>query len=172
MDAALFYKDHGDSAYVRAVGHITARLCPALKEKVCARMSSDPALRAVRVDLSQCEYMDSTFLGLLVTIRKGLRALPGAELTLHAPNETCRDLLKGIGIMQLVKVTDDVPEFPSLLATTAPSDEIKPEFVLDVHEELMELSEENRRRFATLHAVLKKKIEENPPDKPDTDGTD
>jgi anti-anti-sigma factor len=159
LDAAVFYKDSGDSAYVRAVGHITAKLCTGLKDRIYARIGADKTLEAVHVDLSQCEYMDSTFMGLLVGIRKALKAIEGAALYLHAPDATCRELLKSVGILSIAIVTEDVPEFPPLLVNTAAAEELKPEFILNSHEDLMELSEENRRRFAGLRAVLKKSIQ-------------
>jgi anti-anti-sigma factor len=159
LDAAVFYKDHGDSVYVRAVGHITAKLCPGLKDRIYARINADRSLKAVHVDLSQCEYMDSTFMGLLVGVRKALKAIEGAFLYLHAPDATCRDLLKSVGILALVIVTEELPEFPTLLVNTAVAEDLKPEFILNSHENLMELSEENRRRFAGLRAVLKKTIQ-------------
>lgn len=160
MADTILYKERGQEIFIRAQGHIRAALCMGLKDRVYTRLSAGGPVSLI-VDLSSCSYMDSTFLGLLVGFRKALKQIPGSGISLHGPDQTCRDLLKSVGILGIVPVSDEVPEFPPFLEDMGQQDAPSADFILDVHEDLMELSEENRRRFAGLQAVLKKKIEED-----------
>ena len=79
MDEAIFFKESDETIYIRAQGHVTASLCPELKSKAFARLALKPSVQAVYFDLSTCEYMDSTFLGLIVGINKRFKASGGKD---------------------------------------------------------------------------------------------
>lgn len=63
----------------------------------------DDGVRRVFVDLRDCTYMDSTFIGTLLTIRKRLDARGAGPLTLVAPAEAC------VKIFQEMGLTDHIP---------------------------------------------------------------
>ena len=70
VEEALFLRESGNVIYIRATGHITANSCSELKSRVFGRLEAKPPVDAVYVDLEHCEYMDSTFMGLLVGFNK------------------------------------------------------------------------------------------------------
>jgi anti-anti-sigma factor len=158
LDAVIHYKEAGDSIFVRASGHITAALCPELKEKVLARLASAPPVAAIRIDLTPCDYMDSTFLGILVGFKKGLKPNPRASLSIHGANETCAQLLKTVGMTSLVVMEAGTEAFPPFMETLSGGAKANAEFLLDAHDNLSELSPENEKRFAILRSVLKQEI--------------
>ncbi|MCK7487363.1 MAG: STAS domain-containing protein [Bacillus subtilis] len=76
VEEALFVKETAQTIFIRAQGHVTAALCSDLKSRIFERLEAKPPVETVYVDLSGCDYMDSTFLGLLVGINKRFLAFP------------------------------------------------------------------------------------------------
>lgn len=152
MDEALLLKESEDAIYIRALGHITANSCAGLKARVFERLERAPAPDNVFVDLSRCEYMDSTFMGLLVGFNKRLLRAAERPITVLGAGETCRKLLKTIGIARMVVMSDEEPRFPEDMETVGGKADV--ELLLGAHDDLIELSEENQRRFSALRSVL------------------
>ncbi len=155
MEEVLFIKETNNRVYIRAQGHITANACPELKARVFNRLDAKPAVEDVIIDLSSCEYMDSTFMGLIVGFNKRFMRFSERPIRLAGLSETCMKLLKTIGIVRLVTIEDEVPAFPEPLERLSAESKAGAGLVLRAHEELMELSEENERRFSALRDVLK-----------------
>jgi anti-anti-sigma factor len=155
VDEAAFFKASDRAIYVMARGHATAALCPDLKTRIFARLESEPRVESVFFDLADCEYMDSTFLGLIVGAHKLYNKLTGRSLVLLHVSDTCRGLLKTIGVLTIVELSDESPPFPEDMEEVKGGSRASPQFILDAHEELSGLSEDNRKQFATLTQVLK-----------------
>jgi anti-anti-sigma factor len=155
MGEALYYKEQDNNLYLRAEGHVTAALCADLRERVFARLESAPSVEAMYVDLSECNYMDSTFMGLLVGFNKRLLRSASKRLIVVKPTETARDLLAGLGLNALIDIIETTLPFPEGLENVVKTKSASVDLLLKAHENLMELSEENRKKFATLHAALK-----------------
>ena len=164
-DSLLIGSDSRGS-FLAARGAVRAMLCYPLRESLLARLEESADVPAVFVDLSQCHYMDSTFIGLLVAIDRRLRSGTGGRLHLHQPSPTCRELLRQMGLLDLLVVEEGpLPSPPPLEELDRPGGRPATEFVLKTHEELMETSEEARRKFALLHDELQRKLRaEKPPE--------
>ena len=158
MEEAAYYKEDGETIFVRAEGHVTAAVCPGLKTRLFARLDAQPRAGAVYFDLSACEYMDSTFLGLIVGAQKRFAASGGDKIVLLKANEACRGLLRTIGVLGLVRLSDETLDFPKDMLRVEGGPRASAQFILDSHEELTGLSEENKKRFAGLTAVLRHAI--------------
>ena len=158
MEEALYVKETARTIYIRAQGHVTASLCSDLKSRIFERLEAKPPVENVFVDLSGCDYMDSTFLGLLVGINKRFLRYSERPLTVVRPSPPCTELLRTIGILRLVRIQEDPVPFPDSMEAVVTAEKATAEFLLDVHENLMDLSEENRRKFSTLYSVLKDQI--------------
>ena len=161
MEEAVFYKSENDIIYARATGHVTALVCPPLKTALFDRLDSNPPVRDVYFDLSDCEYMDSTFLGLIVGAQKRFARLSGrgrdaTSIVLLGVNDPCKGLLRTIGVIGMVEISNDSPPFPEDLERLSGEARTSARFLLDAHEELSELSDENRKRFGGLTTILKK----------------
>ena len=154
--------------FIQALGSIRAPLCFPLRESLLSRLEESSSIPAVFVDLSQCRYMDSTFIGLLVAMDKRLQKGAGRRLHILHPSEECLDLLRQIGLMDYLLIEDLAVAPPDGMAEVS-SDNLKPgaEFVLRAHEALMETSEEARRKFGLLKEMLERKLkaEKTPRDK-------
>jgi anti-anti-sigma factor len=163
VEEAVYYKAEGSTLFMKATGHVTALVCPPLKSAVFQRLDAEPAVEKVYLDLSDCEYMDSTFLGLIVGTQKRFARLPGGAprrmIVLLSVNEACRGLLRTIGVLGMVELSDARVPFPSDLARLSGGSRTSARFLLDAHEELSELSSENRKRFSALTTVLKSAVD-------------
>lgn len=155
MDEAFFFKDADEGVFVRVQGHVTASRCPELKGRIFFRLDKAPVPAAVYFDLSDCEYMDSTFLGLIVGVNKRYKLLARKCVKVLHANPTCMGLLRTIGVTRLVDISDEDIALPGDMEEIGPSTRATAEFILDAHENLSELSEENRNRFATLTRALR-----------------
>lgn len=148
---------------MKATGHVTALVCPPLKSAVFERLDANPPAEAIYLDLSECEYMDSTFLGLIVGTQKRFARLsaPGERKTivLLRVNEACRGLLRTIGVLGMVELSEEKVPFPPDLPRLAGETKTSARFLLDAHEELSALSPDNRQRFSTLTSVLRKVVD-------------
>jgi anti-anti-sigma factor len=155
VEAEVYFKDENGAIYIRARGHVTSTLCPELKSIAFARLDAEPRVEKVLIDLSDCEYMDSTFLGLIVGMYKRFRNISTDRITLTGTNEICRGLLRTIGVLGLLQLSEEKPAFPIAMTRIVAGSKATARFILEAHEDLSDLSEENRSRFKTLTAVLK-----------------
>jgi anti-anti-sigma factor len=147
--------------FLVARGSIRASLCYPLREALLAQLDVTAGVPAVYVDLSECRYMDSTFIGLLVAIDKKLQKGSGGRLHVLRPTAECRNILEQIGLKNFLLIEERDMQAPGM-AVLAPNAE-KPgaEFILRTHEALMETSDEARRKFALLKETLEQKLKES-----------
>ncbi len=161
MEEAAYYGKAEGICAIRAEGHMTAHLCPSLKARIHSDLDSAEPPRGVHFDLVACEYMDSTFLGLIVGICKRLKALNGAKPVLHGTNEACTGLLKTIGVLGLVELSSGPAPLVEGMERVEGGQKATARFMLDAHENLSDLSDENRSRFAGLASALRKALGED-----------
>jgi anti-anti-sigma factor len=145
--------------FLVARGAIRATLCYPLRETLLEGLEEAADIPAVFVDLSRCVYMDSTFIGLLVAVDRKLQKGSGSRLRLMQPSPQCLDLLRQLGLQDLLIIDPSLTPPPADMEETAQAGG-RPgaDFVLHVHEALMETSEEARRRFGLLKDELERKL--------------
>ena len=164
MAEALYYQENVSGLFIRAQGHITAAISTDLRELILDRLTKAPAPPLLAADLSECDYMDSTFMGLLVGFHKRYKVLTGRPLTILRPTPECTKLLTGLGILKLMTlVVGDQPESPvawtDLRASHSPTTEV----LLNAHRNLSEISPENEKKFSALQSVLEQQLEKKDP---------
>ena len=113
-----------------------------------------------QVDLSQCNYMDSTFLGMLagLGIKMEKRSLP--QIKLMNPTERIRGLLEGLGVEQLFRVIQEdypISSFNELHGKELGKEE-KSREMLEAHEKLVQISQSNNAKFRDVITLLRKKV--------------
>ena len=150
--------------YITARGGVRATLCYPLRETLLARLEESSDVPAVYVDLAQCTYMDSTFIGLLVAIDRRLQKGSGGRLYVMQPSPECLDLFRQLGLQDFLVIdlapTQPPPEMKELASA---ADRPGAEFVLRAHEALMETTEEARKKFSLLRDELERKLREGRP---------
>jgi anti-anti-sigma regulatory factor len=91
-----------DVVTFRVEGRGTMRMSLPLRR--CAERFLDAGTRRVRIDLRLCTYMDSTFLGTLLTLKKTLAARGLPELILIAPSVPCSRILQQMGLAEMLPI--------------------------------------------------------------------
>jgi len=140
----------GSALTIIPVGHITAALCPELKEKIQSFLLPDPRISAIRLDLSDCDYMDSTFLGLIVYLSKALKSSGLGPPSVHGAGGQSMSLFRTMGMLKMLVFSDQACPRPELTETLSTGADICATFLLEAHRELTMLSPENEERFRSL----------------------
>jgi anti-anti-sigma regulatory factor len=153
----LFYDERQSSFYILAQGYMTAQFCPSLKNRLLLLFDTPSAPECVEIDLSSCTFMDSTFLGLVASIGRRLKEKIDSLVRICGANAECKELFRTLGMEHLVEYADGIslpdPDWKELPVTVQPDADL----LIRAHDELSDISDENRKKFALLLDLLKKK---------------
>lgn len=149
----------GAAVMLRLEGRATINQSTALR-----RMSEQCQTRRVSrllLDLCRCTYMDSTFLGTLLHLKRSA-ARSGLEIALVAPSAECCQLLQQMGLADVLPVIDveEPAEHKWLLLPEEPEDPsaLKSNIVW-AHQELGKLTSPTAEHFRAVAACLASDLE-------------
>ncbi|HSV82369.1 MAG TPA: SpoIIE family protein phosphatase [Ramlibacter sp.] len=144
----VFYGETEKAAYLALRGRANWMHCDAFHETAKAVLDGG---RPLVLDLSACEYLDSTCLG---TVHE-LVGRGGVVLTGVAP--AVRALFEELSMQQvLAAIREDTPAAPELYALGSGGDPATAQKrILHAHEALSELSEHNREEFRDVVESLR-----------------
>ena len=155
-ESDLLISHRDDVYFIKVSGRANFEYAVPLRE--LARTLED--FRCVRMDMSECLAMDSTFMGVLSMI--GLKAKrSGAQVELVNASEFLTKLLRDLGVTKLFTFVTETegtaPEYDSAakkadLLTTA-------ETVTEAHESLIEADNTNAQKFDQVIAFSKQDVE-------------
>lgn len=111
------------------------------------------------LDLSEVEYLDSTFLGLIAKYTMIYKSKNDEFLNVLRPNDVVLDLLKQTGILNFIVVLDKTILINSKPITLNGVDKNLANHILELHEILMNLNEENKKIFGPVVEQMKKGME-------------
>jgi anti-anti-sigma factor len=152
--------------WVRVEGRGTFQNSVPVKQ-VLRNMMED-GVRNFVVDLERCPLMDSTFLGTLTGAALNLRELGGGQLSILNANQRNQQLMTSLGLDYILEVDKDGTAWPAERAQAvaqlalcpesldSPCKEAQSENVLDAHQTLAEVSDENECRFRDVIDFLKR----------------
>jgi len=116
------------------------------------------------IDLKKCIGMDSTFMGVLAGLAIKLRKGKEAALNLIHVSPHNLDLLETLGLSQLLNIIDDTEtESPSVtqIPSSQPEKGDVAKHMLEAHEQLSEISDENKVKFKNVIQYLQEDLENN-----------
>jgi anti-sigma B factor antagonist len=90
-EGCLRIEQRGQTISCHVIGQATMRQSPALRRRVEQCLASGPV--TLHVDLHECTYMDSTFIGTLLMFRRRL-----GDFALVGPSPDCCRLLQQMGL--------------------------------------------------------------------------
>ncbi|HUE95541.1 MAG TPA: SpoIIE family protein phosphatase [Longimicrobiaceae bacterium] len=142
--AVIFYGEAEDASYLALRGRATWLHCTTFLEAGLAILE---ARRPLVIDLSECEYLDSTCLGTVHQLvdRGGVR--------LRNPRPSVTELFEELGMEQvLASIHEEETPLPELhpLAATPPATDAGHRRIIEAHEALSELNPRNRETFAPV----------------------
>lgn len=134
--------------------------------------------RRIVIDLGACSGMDSTFMGTLAGIASKLPATDqGMALQIAEADERNRRSLEDLGLDFLMEIDPPAADWRNRLDTIraelkAPAQTGLPDrnerakHMLDAHQELGRIDEDNARRFKEVTQVLKHRLTPSPDNPP------
>jgi anti-sigma B factor antagonist len=145
-------------ACVRVAGR--ANFATAVDFKTLLTGLEDKGFPFIVIELSECQLMDSTFLGVLAAF--GMRMKPVDDdcqtqaIELLNANERLLELLESLGVLQLFKIGNGaLPDCkPVETAQCQPSREALTRASLEAHQTLMQINPQNVARFKDVTRFL------------------
>lgn len=158
--------DGGEIALVRVVGRGNFGNSMALK-RFAAQLHAQGKPGSLIVDLSACDSMDSTFMGVLAGICITQMQSRAKAIVLNA-NDHCRRLLKNLGLTHLVDMrAGQIAQAERAEASLAPARPVEASrleqicLTLQAHKELVRLDEQNEIRFQAVIEYLEKSLDQS-----------
>lgn len=162
MQSGELFISSRDGIYtVRVAGKGTFECAPGLRS--LGKTLDLTSFQEVRVDLRECTWMDSTFMGILAMI--GLRAKRiNAKMTILNAGPQNTALLCGLGLKKLFAFEDAAAESGAdneaqQGAAAENSAQENARMVLDAHETLMNVDEANVSKFKGVVSLVKNDLE-------------
>jgi anti-anti-sigma regulatory factor len=157
--AEVLVGTEGEATSVSVAGRGTWLHCAGFSDACLAAVESGCPLT---VDLSLCEYLDSTFLGTLQEITDRAEE-GGVALRIQGVLPSVRALFEELGMASLLRhVSDEMQPLPTQMSplSTDLDEEANRRRMLLAHQSLATLNEQNQREFARLVAHLRAEVEE------------
>ena len=128
--------EQGAEAHVQVVGW--GRMYESLPLRRFAAECLGRGVTLFRVDLRHCTYLDSTFLGTLLHLKRTSKRLACGDVILLSPSAECRRLLDQIGVLHffVTETADEVPMAWQELIGTREDPAAFNRSVVEAHEEL------------------------------------
>ncbi|CAM3087481.1 STAS domain-containing protein [Streptobacillus ratti] len=115
----------------------------------------------ISFDMYETTYMDSTFLGLVAKYSIDVKMNKGKNLVILNPSEEAYTFLKQTGIIKFVELItkEDLNiNTSSIYGSDFSNNNEKSKYILEMHEILMKLNEENEKVFKPVVDAMKKVI--------------
>ncbi|REH36904.1 anti-anti-sigma factor [Paraperlucidibaca baekdonensis] len=159
MDACKMQYAVLNGTYVlKLVGDVRVPTCTALETFVEQHIKHDEALRAVLIDLTATESIDSTALGLLARIAVVLKQRGLGRPVLLCINPDIERILLSMGFNTVFRMLHTTSALSSGLDELPSSGDISEDAVaqqvIDAHRTLMSLNESNSQAFRSLVDAL------------------
>jgi len=124
--------------------------------KTVVNQSCEEGSRVLLLDLTDCVNMDSTFLGILMSMTNRLD-----RIELLNPSDRIIDLLDSLGVMELLTVGTGENPFDAKLQeteSTNPDKRALTEASLEAHKLLMEINPDNVPKFKDVAQFLEEDL--------------
>ena len=157
------YGEIENTTFIKAVGNSTMKNSKTVSDILDKLLNGEK--KEIILDMSECKYMDSTFLGLMAKYAMEVKMKWGTNLHVLNPTETVAVGLKQTGIEKFIDVimSSDVDNFETeeVKSNDFGSKLEKSKYILEMHKTLMNLNEENKETFKNVVDLMEKSIESN-----------
>ena len=154
----VFLSDKDGIQYIRVKGNAPFVCAPPLRE-LAKKLAAEP-FAGLKIDLEECTWMDSTFMGMLAML--GLNAKKkGVSAEIHNASEQNEKLLGGLGLKKVFefKTGPFMAGDDAQAASNDSTPEGRARNVLDAHQTLMDIDEGNVQKFEKVVEFVKKDID-------------
>ncbi len=151
------YAEHNGTYVLKLRGDVRVPICTSLETFIEDHLLNDKRLRAVMIDLTETDSIDSTALGLLAKIAVALRELNLGKPIILCLSSDINRILASMGFDEVFRILqttaalrDRLDELPDEVLSEAEVTQC----VIDAHRTLMGLSESNQQTFRSLVDAL------------------
>ncbi len=154
----VFVSEKNAVTFIRVKGNASFVCAPPLRE-LAKKLAAEP-FGGLKIDLEECTWMDSTFMGMLAML--GLNAKKkNVPAEIWNASEQNEKLLCGLGLQKVFAFQNG--EFgdaaDSAAVSNATTAESNARNVLDAHQTLMDIDEGNVQKFEKVVEFVKKDID-------------
>ncbi|MDO9622069.1 MAG: STAS domain-containing protein [Moraxellaceae bacterium] len=156
-DCKMQYAEHNGTYVLKLRGDVRVPICTSLEKFIEDHLLNDKRLRAVMIDLTETDSIDSTALGLLAKIAVALRELNLGKPIILCLSSDINRILASMGFDEVFRILqttaalrDRLDELPDEVLSEAEVTQC----VIDAHRTLMGLSESNQQTFRSLVDAL------------------
>ena len=167
-ESNLYYSVDSQQVFIKINQRATYNISETFKSLVLDLVAD--GVDILVLDLSACEMMDSTFLGMLAGLgRKHPHRTnqEGLQLRLVLPNIRIRDSLENLDALQLFEITEDSRSLPRTYRPAPPrstpaTKEQLAHNSLEAHQHLMSLNPSNIPKFKDVARLLEEELKRIP----------
>ena len=172
--ARILVAHHNGVAWLRVEGRGSFQNSCELKDFARRRLEKGDSI--VLVDLEECTYMDSTFMGTLTGIACRLESESGKRLEIVSPSTRARELLENLGLDQILRIHPGNESvngmdwaairgvmaeqlFPESFTDLGQAKLKKAEVMLEAHKALAACNSKNDARFRDVILLVEKELQ-------------
>ena len=162
----VFISEKDAVTFIRVKGNASFVCAPPLRE-LAKKLAAEP-FGGLKIDLEECTWMDSTFMGMLAML--GLNAKKkNVPAEIWNASEQNEKLLCGLGLNKVFAFLAGTfgGAGDTAAASNAATAESNARNVLDAHQTLMDIDEGNVQKFEKVVEFVKKDIDRMEQDKKD-----
>ena len=144
------------------MGAIRHTLCGSLDTLVRKVIEQDEVEKCV-IDLRQTSYLDSTSLGIIARMARYMKEKSGEKLILISINEDVNQILNSVQFDSIANIVDKWELLPEQFLESdqfAKQIQSHREMIIESHQELTRINEDNRKKFTALIESLEKKYKQ------------
>ena len=137
-------------------GRGTFRNSPSLKNLALAALKEGKAEEII-IDLEDCLYMDSTFMGTLVGINCALLKRSDRRLIIINADDRNKRLLDTLGLSRIIEMRNDLGKFATeweLIANESLESRTLAQHILTAHDCIEKIDAQNQTRFSEVKRLL------------------
>ncbi|MGA2142688.1 MAG: STAS domain-containing protein [Brevinematales bacterium] len=147
---------------IKVIGKGTMEYCSELFQFLSEKIENEKA-ENVYFELSETTYLDSSFIGVIVSVQKKLKKASNGNLILLNPSDKTKEILSTMGLLDIMPIQEN-DTFKNIEISSEIKKKLEKNYqdiqvLLESHQNLMELSSENRKRFSLVEEMLKKELE-------------
>lgn len=163
MDGQYLIAKQKNIYFVKLIGSVKYTISEPF-DKFLQKIFEESDFDDIVVDLTKCEFLDSTNLGLVAKIASFCKRKFHRKTILYSTNPEINILLKNIGFYRIFNIMDEtqdqIDDFEKLESVSGhPADMAKT--ILDAHKELASLSDKNKEIFKSVIDMFEKNIQES-----------
>ena len=155
----ILYAIENRCLYLNFTGKIRHTVCTSLDLLIRNSVEQDEVDKFV-IDLRSAIYLDSTSLGLLARMARYMKNKSDEKLIIISTNEDVNQILNSVQFGSIANIIDkwnNLPEKFSDLELIAEQVRSSREMIIKSHQELIQINEDNRKKFTSVIESLEKK---------------